>query len=391
MLDELYAKMKKLETKRSPFNKKVPLNAPITWIKPVLVAQLKFSEWTAGGNMRHPVFLGLREDKPAKSIEKEKAMPTEEIIEEPDAPKGKKKKMEKVALTNLDKIYFPKVKLTKGDVLEYYEKIAPYILPYLKDRPESLNRHPNGAGKPNFFHKNFTTLPPAFAETAVIHSESTGEDIRYIVCQNKETLLYLANLGCIEINPWNSRVGQLDFPDYMIIDIDPGGSSWKELVKVAKKVKKVLDDSCQKSYLKTSGKSGLHIYIPLHGKYHFDEVRRFAELISHVTLQKVPELVSLERTPAKRGKKIYLDYLQNRVGQTTACAYSLRPTEGATVSTPLKWSELTDKLDPKKFTLKTIFTRLKKVGDLWKPVITEQVDLQKSILCLEKSLKKNKG
>ncbi|HTE48431.1 MAG TPA: hypothetical protein VK675_00805, partial [Candidatus Paceibacterota bacterium] len=184
--------------------------------------------------------------------------------------------------TNLDKIYFPKLRLTKGDVIEYYRKIAPYILPYLKDRPENLNRQPGGISKANFYQKNLTGNLPSFTKTIKVHSESTNKDVNYLVCNNIDTLLYMANLGCIEINAWNSRIGKLDYPDYLIIDIDPGDNTWSELIKVAKMVKEVLDESCLKSYLKTSGKSGLHVCVPLGAKYHFVEVRKFSELISSV-------------------------------------------------------------------------------------------------------------
>jgi bifunctional non-homologous end joining protein LigD len=367
-LDELYAKMLPLKVATPPFKVKIPVNAPITWIKPKLVAQLKFAQWTDDHIMRQPVFLGLRDDKSPGDVtsEKEVTSPSE--------------------FSNLDKIYFPKLKISKGDVIHYYDKIAPYILPYLKDRPENLNREPGGIHKPNFFQKNFPNALPSFVETVKVHSESVNKDIQYLVCNNKETLLYMANLGCIEINAWNSRVGHLDYPDYMIIDIDPGDTTWLDLVKVAKTVKEVLDQSCQKSYLKTSGKAGLHICVPFGAKYHFDDVRAFSELISSVVRRRLPDLVSLERSPKKRKKKIYLDYLQNRLGQTTASVYSLRPTEDAMVSTPLKWSELSIKLDPKKFNIFTIHKRLKRVGDLWKPVITKSVNLKKSIECLKKIL-----
>jgi bifunctional non-homologous end joining protein LigD len=378
-LGELYKKMKPLVVKSSPFKTKVPINSPITWIKPKLVAQIKFAEWTKGGAMRQAVFLGLRDDKPAKDVEIQQEIPVKEVLENDDAD---------LKLTNLDKIYFPESKITKGEVIEYYRKIAPFILPYLKDRPESLNRHPNGINKPNFFQKNFTTKTPSFVKTEKIHSESTNEEVNYLVCQNEETLLYMANLGCIEINPWNSRVGKLNYPDYMIFDLDPKGSTWPNLIKVAKEVKSILDDSCQHSFLKTSGKSGLHICVPLGAKYKFEDVRNFTHLVAQIVHKRLPNVTSLERDPKKRKNKIYLDYLQNRIGQTTASVYSLRPTKEASVSTPLKWSELTTKLDPKKFTMKTIHQRLSKVGDLFKPVIKDSIDLKESIMCLEKSLKK---
>jgi bifunctional non-homologous end joining protein LigD len=296
--------------------------------------------------------------------------------------------------TNQEKIYFPKIKGTKGDVLEYYEKIAATILPYLKDRPESLNRHPNGVGKPSFYQKNFTTPTPPYVKTWKRKSESTEENVNYLVCQNKETLLYMANLGCIEINPWNSRIPDVNYPDWMVIDLDPPGKDKKNgkidfdsLIKVAQEVKKVLDLSCEKSYVKTSGKTGIHIFIPLGGRYDYAHIRNFSHLLVQIVHSRLPELTTIERKPAKRENKIYLDYLQNSMGQTLAAPYSIRPTPDATVSTPLKWSEVKKGLDPKKFTIKTIFPRLKKHGDLWKGILKDQVDLKKAIVCLEKNMK----
>jgi bifunctional non-homologous end joining protein LigD len=294
--------------------------------------------------------------------------------------------------TNLDKIYFPKSKITKGEILEYYKKIAPTILPYLKDRPESLNRHPNGITKPNFFQKNFTYPTPPYIKTYKRLSESTGEKINYIVCNNTETLLYMANLGCIEINPWSSRISKVDYPDWMVIDLDPPKTknyNLGELIKVTLEVKKVLDMSCEKSYVKTSGKRGIHIFIPLGGRYNYDKIRDFSHLLVQIVNRKLPDITSIERSPAKRKGKIYLDFLQNSMGQTLASPYSVRPQEGATVSTPLKWSEVKSGLNPAKFTIHTTFPRLKKYGDLWQGILKDKVDLNKAIKCLEKELSKN--
>ncbi|MDB5260409.1 MAG: ATP-dependent ligase LigD phosphoesterase module / ATP-dependent ligase LigD polymerase [Candidatus Nomurabacteria bacterium] len=379
ILKDLYSQMKTLKVSNSPFKSKVPLNSPITWIKPSLIAQIKFAEWTGGGIMRQPVYLGLREDKKIREVKKEKVkiMKTKTI-------KSNNIK-QKAELTHLDKVYFPKGNVTKGDVINYYEKISPIILKYLKDRPESLNRHPNGVGKPNFFQKNVTGELPPFVSTYKRTADSTKEDVNYIVCQNKETLLYMANLGCIEINPWNSRIAKPDYPDWMVIDLDPGENTLDELIKVAQEVKKVLDMSCEKSYVKTSGKTGIHIFVPLGAKYPFEQVKNFSELLVKIVNKKLPEITSLERSPAKRKKKIYLDYLQNNIGQTIAAPYSLRPTEDATVSTPLKWAEVKKGLNPKKFTIKTIFKRIHKYGDVWEGILKDKVDLKKAITCLEKS------
>jgi bifunctional non-homologous end joining protein LigD len=299
-------------------------------------------------------------------------------------PKNKENK--NIEYSNLEKIYFPELGITKGEVINYYKKISPYILPYLKDRPESLNRYPNGIKKPNFFQKNFPYKTPAYIKTYDRISDSKNEKIKYIVCNNEETLLYIANLGAIEINPWSSRTTKPEYPDWMVIDLDPGNNTLDELILVTREVKKVLDMSCEHSYVKTSGKTGIHIFIPLGGKYDFKQIRSFSELLVKIVHGRLPEITSIERSPAKRKNKIYLDYLQNSLGQTLAAPYSLRPTKEATVSTPLSWSEVKKGLDPKKFTLKTIFKRLEKHGDLWRGILEDQVDLKKAIKCLEKEL-----
>jgi len=379
-LAELHQKMQPLVTDESPFEEKVPLNAPITWVRPRLLCEVKFAEWTRSGIMRQPVFLGLREDKrPEEAVE--------EVPESAEKAKEHAERSVEVEITHPDKVYFPEDGITKGEVVEYYRKIADVILPYLQDRPESLHRHPNGIDKPSFFQKNIEGEVPPYAETIRIKSESKGE-INYLLCQNEETLLYMANLGCIELNPWNSRTSALGKPDFMIIDLDPGKNTWSEMVKVAKTVHEVLDEACEENYLKTSGKTGLHILVPLGARYEYDRIKEFAELIANIVHKKHPDITSVERNPKKRIKKIYLDFLQNRTGQTLAAPYSLRPVPGAVVSTPLEWKELSPRLDPRKFNIKTIFSRLKKKGDLWKPVLGRGVDLVESIKCLQTYLEK---
>ena len=287
------------------------------------------------------------------------------------------------SFTHLDKVFWPEEGYTKGDLVAYYEQIAPTILPYLKDRPENMNRHPNGIKGKNFFQKNVTNELPPFASSERIWSESNGEYLRYLVCDNKETLLYMANLGCIELNPWTSRVERLHHPDFLILDLDPHGRSFDELVTVTKEVKRVLDLACEESYVKTSGKSGIHVAVPLGARYTYAQSRTFAKLVMELVHEKLPDLTSMERNPKKRGGKIYLDYLQNNFGQTLAAAYAVRPYPGATVSTPLEWREVRTGLDPAKFTIKTIFARLKKKGDLWKGVLGKGVELRDAIRCLE--------
>lgn len=274
---------------------------------------------------------------------------------------------------------------TKGDLLNYYEKIAPTLLPYLKDRPISLSRYPDGITGMHFYQKNLSTqhLPP-FVATKSIHSHSAGRSDVYALCQNKETLLYLANLGSIEMHPWASRVQHLSKPDYLLLDIDPGKkSSFEDAILVAQTYHEILESVGMRSLCKTSGKRGLHVYVPLSPLYTFKEVRQFALDISKKVLAKHPDITTLEHLIKKRKGRLYLDYSRNAHGQNMASAYSVRPAPEATVSTPLEWKEVKKGLDPKKFTIKTIFKRLKEKGDLWKPMLTRHEDLKKAQACLK--------
>lgn len=204
-----------------------------------------------------------------------------------------------------------------------------------------------------------------------------------MVCNNESTLLYMAQLGCIEINPWNSRVSALTRPDWLVIDLDPEGVEFKDVVKVAKTVHEVCEEWSVPNYPKTSGKRGIHVYVPLHAKYNYDQARNFAHLIAIEVNKRQPELTSLERSPSKRQHKIYLDYLQNSEGQTLAAPYSVRPTQDATVSTPLHWDEVNARLTPQRFTIKNVPQRLEKEGDLWKGVKGKGVDIARILKNME--------
>lgn len=296
--------------------------------------------------------------------------------------------MKGLTLTNVDKVFWPKEGYTKGDVIAYYDAMADVILPYLKDRPENLNRHPGGIEGPNFYQKDFTAKHPKFVKTKRIWSQSNGEHLMYLLCQNKETLLYLANLGCIELNPWASRVGSLDRPDFLTIDIDPNGRPFSEVIEVALAFKKLCDRAKIPLYPKTSGKTGMHLVVPLGARYTYEQARRFAELLVLLGHRHAPRLTTLEWHKEKRQKKVFLDIARNGKGQTTAAAYCLRPFPGATVSTPLEWKEVRKGLDPAKFTIKTIFPRLRKKGDLFKPVLGKGVDLSEAIRRLEQVMRK---
>jgi bifunctional non-homologous end joining protein LigD len=281
-----------------------------------------------------------------------------------------------VTVSNRQKIFWPEEGYTKGDLIDFYDKMADYILPYLKDRPLSLKRNPHGINDPGFYHKDAGEHAPAFVDTFPVESESSNKTVDYIVGNNKATLLYVVNLGCIEINPWNSTTKKPDHPTWMVIDIDPSeGNTFEEVVDCALATKKVLDKAGVKAYCKTSGSSGLHVYVPMKNKYDYNTVKDFAHIIASFVEQELPETTTLERSVAKRGRRIYIDYLQNRSGQTLASVYSLRPVKGANVSTPLEWKEVNHKLHPSQFNIKNIFKRLQKKGDMFLPVLSETTNI----------------
>jgi bifunctional non-homologous end joining protein LigD len=336
-------RLRPLVRKTSPFAPVPKTNMPVIWVSPRIMCEVEFQEWTNDGRMRKPIFLALRSQPEARSP---------------------------------DKMFFPEDKIAKTDLVDYYRRISPVMLPYLKDRPESLNRYPNGIVGEHFYHKNITADVPPFVETRVIATESTEKEIRYLVCNNVETLEYMVNLGCIEVNPWLSRVQRLAYPDFMLMDLDPSPRTpFANVVMVAKSIHRLFDSLNVTHVCKTSGKRGLHICVPLGAEYTYDQSRQFAEIIARLAQARHPKISTIERSLKKRPPGVYIDYLQNRRGQTMVAPYSVRPVPGALVSTPLAWSEVAARLDPRKYTMKTIFRRLKTRGDLWMPVLGKGIDL----------------
>ena len=290
-----------------------------------------------------------------------------------------------VVMSNRQKIFWPDEGYTKGDLLDYYDKMADLILPHLKDRPLSLKRNPHGINDVGFYHKDAGEHAPSYVKTFPVESESSNKTIDYIVCNNKATLLYVVNLGCIEINPWNSTIKKPDHPSWLVIDIDPSeGNTFKQVVEVALVTKSVLDRAGLECYCKTSGSSGLHVYLPMKNKYDYNTIKDFAHIIAALVQEQLPDTTTLERSVKKRGPRIYIDYLQNRSGQTLASVYSLRPVKGANVSTPLEWKEVNDKLHPSQFNIKNIFARVRKKGDLFLPVLSGSTNVQQAIKRLQK-------
>ena len=383
-LKEVYRQLKPNFTATSPFEEKLKIPGQMQWLRPKVVCQVRFSEWTEGRHMRHPVFIGLRIDKEAKEVQMASIKNKESIKAETDNQHTDNIDLQTdlvtLHLTNQNKIYFPEDKITKGEIVNYYNEIDPIILPYLKNRPQSLNRFPNGINEPSFYQKDIDLdKSPEWLKTEKIYSESNKAYIDYLICNDKATLLYMANLGCIEINPWSSRIGSLNNPDWVVIDLDPEDIPFEKVVEAALEVRNIMDELQTECYCKTSGATGLHVYVPLNAKYNYDLVKTFAELIAQTVFARLPETTSIVRSPKKRQKKVYIDFLQNRKGQTLAAPYSVRPRPGATVSTPLDWSEVNKKLNPSNYTIKTILKRLDKHGDLWKPVIGKGANLDKII------------
>jgi bifunctional non-homologous end joining protein LigD len=413
---KMLAQFKPYITDKSPFETIPDVNKPsrfqhkppkatATWLKPVLVCEVEFTEVTSDGVFRHPSFQGMRIDKKASDVVREKAIATTEAVadEKPVAASGKKilqpsKGKERKTLlnptdetqvrkinghelkfTNLSKVYWPDDNVTKRDMFNYYYQVADYILPYLKDRPMSLNRFPGGINSNSFYQKDIKGKAPAWITKTFPYTTSDGESKEYLVGADEAVLLWMASLGCIEMNPWFSRVQSPDNPDYCVIDLDPDKNTFDQVIEAALETKKVLDTLDVPCYCKTSGSTGMHIYIPLGAKYSYDQSQMFANLVVSIVHHHLPDFTSLERLIAKRKGKMYLDFLQNRPGATIAGPYSLRPKKGATVSMPLHWSEVKPGLTMKDFTIFNAVDRLKVEGDLFKGVLGKGIDLEKTI------------
>jgi bifunctional non-homologous end joining protein LigD len=412
---EMMAQFKPLITDQSPFAYEVDVDKPTrfrpkrmgakpTWLKPELVCEVGFAEVTGDGVFRQASFKGMRSDKKAKDVVLETPAPTEDTIAAVEEKPQKSrlnlepiKSTERKTLLNptedtqvkkvcghelkfnhVTKLYWPEDNITKGQMLNYYYKIGEYIMPYLKDRPMSLNRFPGGIHGQSFYQKNVTDKAPDWAKTFA-HVTDEGKETNYLVGADEASLLWMASLGCIEINPWFSRVQSPDNPDYCVIDLDPDKHTYDQVVQAALEVKKVLDAIDVPSYPKTSGSTGMHIYIPLEAKYTYQQSQMFANIIVKLVHQQIPDFTSLERSIAARNGKMYLDFLQNRPGATIAGPYSLRPKPGATVSMPLNWDEVKPGLTIQHFNIHNTTDRLKETGDLFKGVLGEGIDLEKTI------------
>lgn len=407
---EILEKLKPLETPKCPFVEIPVVNKPsrfrprppkaaVVWVKPKLVAEVQYQELTDEGVMRHPSFQGLRTDKKAKEVVMDEpvAAPVETrpktAIEKKIVPKKQKAERKtlvnpheqsqtrkinghELKFTNVGKLYWPTEKITKGDLLNYYYRVAPFILPYMKDRPQSLNRFPNGINAQSFYQKNVAGTIPGWLTTYNYVNTSKEGTKKFLVCTDEASLLYMANLGCIEMNPWHSRIQSPDYPDWCVIDLDPDKNPFGKVIEVANIIKDILHTAGIPSWPKTSGSTGIHIYIPLGARYDYEQSKLLAELVVSLAHREVSGFTSLERNPDKRKGKIYLDFLQNRPIQTIAAPYAVRPKPGATASAPLHWEEVNSRLSIKDFTLRNMPDRIKEQGDLFEGVLGKGIDLE---------------
>jgi bifunctional non-homologous end joining protein LigD len=355
----------------APFAGAAPTDAGHRWVEPGLVCEVRYLEATEEGLLRQPAFLGLRDDKPPAECELPWVaddQPVEPDVEQPAAAE--------VRLSNPDKVFWPSDGYTKRDLFEYYRKIAPALLPYLRDRPLVLTRFPDGIEGNSFYQKNTPGFVPDWIRTVPIWSEHSERELAYVVCDDLSTLLYLANMATIPLHIWASRVESLDHPDWCILDLDPKDAPFENVVEVARAIHKLCKEIELPAYVKTSGSTGLHVLVPLDGRFDYAMSRALGELLSQVVVARHPKIATLTRTIADREGKVYLDYLQNRRGQLLVAPFSVRPIAGAPVSTPLKWSEIKKGLDIRRHTIRSVPRRVAQLkADPFRGVLDDAPDL----------------
>ncbi|HEY6584912.1 MAG TPA: DNA ligase D [Gaiellaceae bacterium] len=377
-IDRLLRKLKALERKDAPFETvpkmpKVRRDA-IHWIDPKLVAEVEFVEWTHDGRLRAPSYQGLREDKAATDVRREEPSELEAEVQAEQLPTELRKGKRVLKLTNLDKPFWPDEGITKGDLLAYYRDVAEVAVPHLKDRPFTMKRYPDGAGGKFFFQKDAPKHMPDWIKTVevVVSTRETPRRRRKIqapLVNDELALLWMVNMGCIDLNTWYSRVDKPERPDFVLFDLDPSDDvGFPETIEVARLVKQVLDAVGLESYAKTSGSDGIHVLVPIARRHTYDQTREFAEIIASALARTHRGLVTTEWTRSKR-RGVLIDSNQNGEGKTIASVYSVRPREGAPASTPLRWEEVKEGLDAREFTMDVVRRRIAEHGDLFEPVL----------------------
>ena len=374
---ELKARMAPLERPTCPFPEEPAMpkvrKHDVVWVEPILVCDVEFSEWTHEGHLRAPSFRGLRDDKPATRVRRENPIATE-----------RRQGRTHLTLTNLDKVFWPDGGITKGDLIDYYEAVAPALVPHLRRRPFTMRRYPDGVEGKAFFQKDAPKHMPSWIPTKSIRvtTRDSPRQTRTIgapLVNDELALLWMVNAGCIDMNVWYSRVDRLDRPDFVLFDLDPSPDvGFVETVEVALLVKQALDALGLRSYPKTSGADGVHVIVPIERRYSYDQTRELAALIAGAIARSNPGLATTEWTKSRR-RGVLIDSNQNGMGKTIASVYSVRPKPGASVSTPLRWTELDERLDPRRFTMDVVLERVRRHGDLFESVLHDRQRLERAM------------
>jgi bifunctional non-homologous end joining protein LigD len=360
-------------------SEQIPETTTTVWTDAVHVCEVRYREFTPDGLLRHAAFMRLRTDKRAHECERQGWGAPELTVSAPHEPPPAPTKapaQRTVAFSNLKKIYWPAEKYTKGDLIDYYRAVSKWLLPYLADRPVVLTRFPDGIDGKSFYQKDAPASAPDWMRTVPIWSEETQREIRYFICDDEESLLYLANMGSIPLHIWASREGSLELPDWCVIDLDPKDAPFSDVIRTARVLHRVCESAGLPNYVKTTGKTGLHIMLPLGRQCTYEQSRLLGELLARVVLRELSDFATITRHVTKRGDKVYLDYMQNRHGQTIVAPFSVRPLPEATVSMPLIWDEVNSALDPSTFTIKNAIERMERSGaDPVIPVLEGKPDL----------------
>jgi bifunctional non-homologous end joining protein LigD len=379
-LKELRAELEKIRRDTPPCRDAPRLARGDHWVEPRLVCEVRYTEVTNEGLLRQPVFVRMRDDKepsectlePRGTPEAENDAAAEALVPapEPAAPVVKS-----IAFTNRDKLFWPDDGLTKGDLIDYYEAISPWLLRYLQDRPLVMTRFPDGIAGKSFFQKDAPSWAPSWVRTETMWSEDSSRELRYFVCDDVESLLYVINMGTIPLHVWSSRLARLQHPDWCILDFDPKGAPFAHVVRACRTAYALCEELSLPAYLKTSGASGLHLLVPLGGQLTHEQSRTLAELMARVVVSREPDIATVTRAVRRRGGKVYVDALQNGHGKLLVAPFSVRPLPGAPVSMPLRVSELNARLDPARFTVRNAAARIRKQGDALEGVLRDAPDL----------------
>ena len=394
-LAEVRARLDGMRRREPPCGGPIPQEKGTSWVEPLLVCEVEYTEWTEEGLLRQPVFLRFRDDKGPEEcvgsgaagqrssgeagkedtdkIPRSRSLPRDEEVA---GPPGNRQ----VPITNPTKVFWPDDGYTKGDLIDYYRAVGPWILPYLADRPVVLTRYPDGIGGKSFFQKDAPGFVPDWIRTTRMWSEQAEREIDYFVCDDEASMLYVVNLGTIPLHVWASRTSRIDCPDWCVLDLDPKGAPFTDVVRVAQATHRLCEEIGLPNFVKTSGSSGLHVLIPLGGQCRYDEARSLGELLARLVVDELPDIATITRQVTRRAGKVYIDYLQNGAGRLLVVPFSVRPLPGAPVSMPLRWSEVKAGLDIGHFTIRNAAERMRKLKrDPLRDVLKTVPDLSRAL------------